>query len=105
MPRPRISDGLRLVSRLIYLRKVYVNDVFSQGRWPQKSAKVIKELIGNAVSNAEYHGLDVDSLRILHIQVNPAPLGRRKTYRAHGVVTPYMSHPSHLQIILSDANH
>lgn len=78
------------------------NHGWTQGRWPQKSAKALTELIEHAVSNAEYHGLDVDSMVVTHIQVNPAPLNRRRTYRAHGVITPYMSHPCHVQVILSE---
>lgn len=72
-------------------------------------------------------GLDGDSLYIEHIQVsiytrieilyptiilkfnflsifkaNAAPAIRRRTYRAHGRINPYMSSPCHLQLILTE---
>jgi large subunit ribosomal protein L17e len=46
-------------------------------------------------------GLDVDTLYITHIQVNQAMKQRRRTYRAHGRVNPYMSRPCHVEIILA----
>ena len=53
-------------------------------------------------SNAELKGLDVDSLVIEHIQVNKAPKMRRRTYRAHGRIIPYMSSPCHIEMILTE---
>merc|ERR1712212_689630 len=72
----------------------------SQGRWPVKSAEFLLHLLKNAESNAEYKGLDADHLVIDHIQVNRAPKMRRRTYRAHGRINPYMSSPCHIEVIL-----
>ncbi|CAN6548716.1 unnamed protein product [Malus baccata var. baccata] len=58
-----------------------------QGRWPVKSAKFILDLLKNAESNAE---------------VNQAQKQRRRTYRAHGRINPYMSSPCHIELILSE---
>jgi large subunit ribosomal protein L17e len=44
----------------------------------------------------------VDSLFISHIQVNKAMAQRRRTYRAHGRINPYMSSPCHVELILSE---
>lgn len=103
----------------------------TQGRWPKKSADFLLQLLKNAESNAEYKGLDVDRLVIDHIQVsisisysyynfhkmnvmyifvlsfeiqqvNRAPCLRRRTYRAHGRINPYMSSPCHIEVILSE---
>lgn len=74
----------------------------SQGRWPVKSCKVILGLLKNAESNAEFKNLDTDSLVIKHIQVNAAQMGRRRTYRAHGRIGPYMSCPAHIEMILEE---
>ena len=73
-----------------------------QGRWPAKSAKFVLDLLKNAESNAEVKGLDVDALYISHIQVNQAQKQRRRTYRAHGRINPYMSNPCHIELILSE---
>uniref|UniRef100_A0A914S1L3 Large ribosomal subunit protein uL22 n=1 Tax=Parascaris equorum TaxID=6256 RepID=A0A914S1L3_PAREQ len=56
----------------------------------------------NAESNAEYKGLDTDHLLIEHIQVQRAAKMRRRTYRAHGRINPYMSSPCHIEVILSE---
>ncbi|KAK8939996.1 60S ribosomal protein L17 [Platanthera guangdongensis] len=73
-----------------------------QGRWPVKSAKFILDLLKNAESNADVKGLDVDALYISHIQVNQAQKQRRRTYRAHGRINPYMSSPCHIELTLSE---
>merc|ERR1712038_1781971 len=72
----------------------------SQGRWPKKSVEFLLDLLKNAESNAEYKGLDADHLVVDHIQVNRAPKMRRRTYRAHGRINPYMSSPCHIELCL-----
>lgn len=72
------------------------------GRWPVKAMQVYKDLLTNAVSNAETKGLDPASLVITHAQCNRAPPGRRRTYRAHGRVGKYASQPAHIEIILTE---
>merc|ERR1719488_408352 len=74
----------------------------SQGRWPIKSCKVVLGLLKNAESNAEFKNLDTENLIIKHIQVSAAQQGRRRTYRAHGRIGPYMSCPSHIEMILEE---
>ena len=74
----------------------------TQGRWPKKSAEFLLQLLKNAESNAEYKGLDVDHLVVEHIMVNQAPKMRRRTYRAHGRINPYMSSPCHVEVILAE---
>jgi large subunit ribosomal protein L17e len=58
-----------------------------QGRWPVKSATFLLGLLKNAESNAE---------------VNKAQKQRRRTYRAHGRINPYMSSPCHIELTLSE---
>lgn len=74
----------------------------TQGRWPKKSAEVLLELLKNAESNADYIGLDVEKMVIGHVQVNQAPYLRRRTYRAHGRINPYMTSPCHLEMWLCE---
>merc|ERR1712106_283497 len=74
----------------------------AQGRWPHKSAEFLLHMLKNAESNAEYKGLDADHLIIEHIQVNRAAKMRRRTYRAHGRINPYMSSPCHIEITLAE---
>lgn len=44
----------------------------------------------------------MESLYIDHIQVNRAMAQRRRTYRAHGRINPYMSSPCHMEIVLKE---
>lgn len=99
----------------------------TQGRWPKKSAEFLIQLLKNAESNADYKGLDVDRLVVDHIQVNRAPVLRRRTYRAHGRINrkfynyevpssemclhnftniffllAYMSSPCHIEVVLTE---
>jgi large subunit ribosomal protein L17e len=74
----------------------------NSGRWPVKAMQVYKDLLSNAVANAETKGLDSSALVITHAQCNRAPPGRRRTYRAHGRVGKYASQPAHIEIILTE---
>ncbi|KAI5282845.1 60S ribosomal protein L17, partial [Ascosphaera acerosa] len=53
-------------------------------------------------ANADTKGLDTGNLIVKHIQVNQAPAQRRRTYRAHGRINPYMSQPCHIELILTE---
>ncbi|CAM9229496.1 unnamed protein product [Heterosigma akashiwo] len=71
-------------------------------RWPQKATKIVLDLLKNAEANAEVKGLDIESLVVTHIQTNRAPKQRRRTYRAHGRINPYMSSPAHIELLLAE---
>ncbi|PVH95832.1 ribosomal protein L22 [Periconia macrospinosa] len=75
----------------------------SKARWPVKSAEFLLGLLKNAEANADTKGLDTSNLIVKHIQVNQAPKQRRRTYRAHGRINPYMSNPCHIELILTEA--
>ena len=74
----------------------------SQVGWPVKSVRFVLDLLVNAEANAEMKGLDVDTLVVTHIQTNRAMKQRRRTYRAHGRINPYMSNPTHIELILGE---
>ncbi|CAJ1349403.1 unnamed protein product [Effrenium voratum] len=74
----------------------------TQGRWPVKSCKIVLGLLRNAEANAEFKNLDVEKLYVYHIQVNAAQQGRRRTYRAHGRIGPYMNCPCNVEMILQE---
>jgi large subunit ribosomal protein L17e len=70
--------------------------------WPRNATKFVLDLLTNAEANAESKGLDVTKLYVSHAQANQAPKGRRRTYRAHGRIGPYMSVPAHIELILTE---
>lgn len=73
------------------------------GRWPKKSVDHVLSLLQNAASNARSKKLDVDTLVVSHIQVNQAVKHRRRTYRAHGRIGPYVAKPSHIELFLEES--
>merc|ERR1711991_1010014 len=74
----------------------------SQCRWPKKSVEYVLSLLRNAQSNAELKDLDIDTLVVTHVAVRRAPKQRRRTYRAHGRIGPYMASPAHVELILTE---
>jgi large subunit ribosomal protein L17e len=67
------------------------------GRWPEKSVKHCISLLTNLKSNAEAKGLDVSKCQISHVATQRAVNGRRRTYRAHGRISPYLSSNCHIE--------
>jgi len=76
----------------------------TQGRWPEKSCKIVLGLLKNAESNAEFKNLEMDNLVITHIQTQRARHGRRRTYRAHGRINAYQSSPVHVELLLAEGD-
>ena len=72
----------------------------TQGRWPTRSCEVLLDLIRNAQATAELKQLDLNRLYIDHLAAQRAPKLRRRKYRAHGRITPYMTNPSHVELVL-----
>ena len=57
----------------------------------------MRELLINLKANAETAKLDVDACVINHVVVQRAVAGRRRTYRAHGRISPYLSSNCHVE--------
>ncbi|KAI9223754.1 ribosomal protein rpl17 [Blastocladiella britannica] len=74
----------------------------TQARWPAKSCDFLLDLLKNAEGNAAAKELDGEKLVIKHIQVQQAPKMRRRTYRAHGRINPFQSHPCHIEMIVAE---
>lgn len=70
--------------------------------WPRNATKFVLDLIVNAAANGAANGLATKSLYVAHSQANQAPKGRRRTYRAHGRIGPYMSVPSHIELVVKE---
>jgi large subunit ribosomal protein L17e len=74
----------------------------TQGRWPEKSVKHVLQLLKNLLANAEAKGLDVEKCVVSHFAVQRAVQGRRRTYRAHGRITPYLSSNCHIEFHVTE---
>ena len=75
---------------------------FPAGRFPEKSARLVYEVIANAESNAEYKGLDPERLKITHCAVMQGRKVKRYIERAHGRSTPYFKTLCHIEIVLTE---
>ena len=94
IPFRRFNGGVGRTPQVNYLGT-------TQGRWPVKSVKFLRELLKNAESNAEAKDMDAQTLIIRNIVVQQAPTTYRRTYRAHGRINPYRSNPCHIEILLA----
>jgi len=67
---------------------------------PKRSSPVVKTLLKSAIANAEQHNedLDVDSLRVHTVHVDPGPTLRRWRPRAMGRATPIRKRSSHITL-------
>ena len=70
----------------------------TKGRWPEKSVRLMLNLLKNAKANAETKKLNLEKLAIKNVFVNQAQKGRRRTYRAHGSINAYLSSNCHVEI-------
>ncbi|MHA1821746.1 MAG: 50S ribosomal protein L22 [Promethearchaeota archaeon] len=75
---------------------------WAAGRYPEKSARLVYEVLTNAEANAEYKGLDTDKLRIIHIAVMQGRKIKRYIERAHGRSTPYFEQLVHIEVVLME---
>merc|ERR1712160_145286 len=67
------------------------------GRWPEKSCNHVLNLLNNLKSNATAQSLDPEKCYITHVVAQRAVNGRRRTYRAHGRISPYLSSNCHVE--------
>lgn len=73
-----------------------------QGRFPEKSVNLVRDMIKQAAGNAKaLHKKEASELYISHIEVQRAAGRRRRTFRAHGSVGKYESQPCHVQVTVS----
>ena len=70
------------------------------GRYPQKAAARIYEILTSVESNAEYKGLDIDLCRIIHSATHGGRIIKRFIQRAHGRSTARYKHLSHVEIVI-----
>lgn len=70
------------------------------GRYPQKVAARIYEILSSVESNAEYKGLDTELCRIIHAATHRGRIIKRYMPRAQGRSTAKFKHLSHVEIVI-----
>ncbi|MEM0129560.1 MAG: 50S ribosomal protein L22 [Thermoplasmata archaeon] len=73
------------------------------GRFPEKVARHLLQILKNAEANAEYEGLDVDRLYIRTASAARGRILKSRMPRAHGRSTPWNEQTTHIEIVLAEA--
>lgn len=72
---------------------------FPAGRYPVKAAREFLRLLDNLETNAEYKGMDLDRLTIIHAAAYPGVKIRRFTPRAYGRNSPKINSLVHVELV------
>ncbi len=97
----KVQDAIRYLEDVVAMKRVvpfrkYKKKVAHKsglekwyaGRYPQKAAKHILKILKNLEANAEYKGLEVERLIIVHAQAKKGRVLKRYMPRAFGRATP-----------------
>ena len=72
------------------------------GRYPVKASQKILRVLESAEVNAEYKGLDVERLRIIHASAYPGMKIKRYIERAFGRSSPRFETLCHVELVLEE---
>ena len=72
------------------------------GRYPVKAATQILMVLEGAEANAEYKGLDMERLKIIHASAYPGMKIKRFIPRAFGRSSPRFNTLSHVELVLEE---
>jgi large subunit ribosomal protein L22 len=72
------------------------------GRYPVKAVQHILTVLESAEANAEYKGLDMERLRIIHASAYPGMKIKRFIPRAFGKSSPRFNTLSHVELVLEE---
>ncbi len=70
------------------------------GRYPVKAAQRILEVLEGAEANADFKGLDIENLRIIHASAYPGMKIKRNIQRAFGRSSPRFETLCHIEVAL-----
>lgn len=85
-----------------YNKRVSHKQGVGPGRYPEKVAKAFLNVIQSAVANAEYKGLDVDSMVLRTITVSRGRTIPGHMPRAHGRATQWNQETVNLEVIIEE---
>ena len=85
-----------------YNKRVSHKQGVGPGRYPEKAATAILKVIQSAVANAEYKGLDVDSMVLRTITVSRGRTIPGHMPRAHGRATQWNQDTVNLEVIIEE---
>jgi len=72
------------------------------GRYPEKAAKAVLNVLDNALANAEYKGMESDKMRIFHAGTKKGRTIRGWMPRAMGRATPKNTETVSVEMVLTE---
>jgi large subunit ribosomal protein L22 len=72
------------------------------GRYPVNAAQQILNVLEGAEANAEYKGLDLERLKIIHASAYPGMKIKRFIPRAFGRSSPRFNTLTHVELVLEE---
>jgi large subunit ribosomal protein L22 len=72
------------------------------GKFPVKAAEEILKVLENAENNAEFKGLDVERMKIIHASAQKGMVVKRFFTRAHGSSSPKNRYLTHIEIAIEE---
>ncbi len=97
-----VMNKQRPIKYFRYLDSVSHRKGYGPGRYPVRAVKQFKTLIDNVKANAEFKGMDTDSLRINMITANKGPMLKRFTPKAYGRAGANNRDMVHLSIVVEE---
>jgi large subunit ribosomal protein L22 len=76
---------------------------FHSGGYPKKAAKEVLSVLKNLEANAEFKGLDLDRLKIIHAAALRGRVTKAYTPRAQGRSSPSFNTLVHIEIVGTEA--
>ncbi len=76
---------------------------FHAGAYPVKAAKEVLNVLNNLEANAEFKGLDLDRLKIIHAAAERGRLTKSFTPRAQGRSSPSFNTLVHIEMVATEA--
>jgi len=73
------------------------------GRFPEKAARMILKVLEGAEANAEYKGLAIEDMKIIHIAAHRGKSWEGRFQRARGRATPKIRETVNVEVIIREA--
>jgi large subunit ribosomal protein L22 len=114
----RVNDAIAYLNDVIGLKKAIPFRRFNRnvahkrglpgnwdaGRYPVKASKAYIRVLESVKKNAEYIGLDADSLEIIHVSANRGRAQKSFFPRAMGRATPKVRETVNIEIIVREVS-
>lgn len=97
-----VMEKKRPVPLKRYNKRVSHKAGVGPGRYPVKAAKAVLSVLESAMSNAEYKGLDVESMVISTISVSRGMVIPGHMPRAQGRATPWNQETVNIEVIIEE---